>query len=554
MTLDHGLVSSGKVLALVAPDSSVDWLCLPRFDAPSVFARILDPEGGTFRVEGAPISMRYRADTNVLETVLAVDGGTVRIIDACRGAAFVRAVEPVSGTPSARVVFEPRPDYARCKPALRLGKRGIDADGLTLATSVGAAILAGEPVDFSQAQSFVLAADPPALDAFGLIHQATEEDRRYCADMPPALRRHALVLKAHTYQQTGAIIAAATTSIPEAIGTPRTWDYRYAWIRDGSFAAEALLRLGKPRAAWDFLDFMRNAIANDAPQPLYGIEYERDLTERSLPHLRGFADTQPVRIGNAAALQIQHDAYGQIVWLADAWEQAVDGRLDATRYAWVERQAEAALAVGDAPDCGIWEFRDRPGRYTFSQLWRWVAFDRMARIAARHAQPDERWRSAAETVRADLLAAADRVGFFAQTLDGDDVDASSLQIAALGLVPGDDPRLLATIDRCEAVLAIDGLMRRYVAEDDFGETTSTFGLCTLWWAEALALAGRVEAAQAVYERFSSFANPVGLFAEDIEPDTGRLLGNFPQVYSHTGLITARLALDMDLHEVAPKSA
>ena len=519
--LDHGVVGNGRVIALVAPDTRVDWMCLPRFDGPSVFGGLLDPDAGRFEVRpAAPVfrtEARYLARSNVLRTVLHTAAGPLTVDDLCPAGApeLLRIVE---GDAPWAPVFEPRGAY------------GLEAGGAQLARAGGACLVsAGAPeTDVARAVE---------------IREATlAADRAWCAGVPDALVRSALCLRLHTYAPTGAIIAAATTSVPEALGTPRCWDYRYAWVRDGAFAAHALLRLGFAGEAQAFLDFLVGAVGRGAPQPLYGIGGERALPERVLGHLAGFEGTGPVRVGNEAAAQRQHDSEGQIVWLAEALE-AAGGRVDGGRFEFLAMQVERAAENADRTDDGVWEFRDRPRLYTFSRAWCWVALDRGAKLAARRGDGRAAgWRARADALRGALLAEADRVGFFAQAAGGAEVDASSLCLAALGLVDGGDPRFVETVRRCEAVLVARGLMRRYQIVDDFGETTSAFGLCTLWWVDALARCGEVSRAERVLERYLAYANPVGLFSEDVEPDAGRLLGNFPQVYSHVGIIEATLSL------------
>lgn len=557
--LDHGLISNGRVLALVAPDTHVEWYCADRFDGPALFCGLLDRDrGGRFAIELKGCThrtQRYRRDSLVLVTTLKGPDGAVVVEDVCPmdgSARLIRRVSPVSGRPRVRVAFDPRPDYGRASVSSSETPSGRRAGRFTLSSIGAPAVPASsdgwQAVD--QPLTWVLAQDDDPIETTLLGDAVEHADAAWRAWLgqldagpEPLVRRSLLTLAALTYRPSGAMIAAATTSLPEAIGEPRNWDYRYCWVRDGAFAADALLQAGDRKSAERFLAFLRRAVGEDEPQPLYRVDGGSEIPESILSHLRGFEDTGPVRIGNAAATQTQHDSHGQIVWLADGIHRA-GGVLPKDTLRWLWDRVEAANAARAVPDAGIWEFRDRPGRYTFSHLWCWVALDRGARLAEAHGEGARaaRWRALAGQQRKMMLAAADRVGFFAQTLDGDDVDASSLAVAPLGLVPASDPRYRNTIDRCEDVLLVDGLMRRYVAHDDFGETTSTFSLCTLWWIEALALAGRRDEARAAYDRFVAHANPVGLFSEDIEPSTGRLLGNFPQAYTHIGLLAAHRAL------------
>ncbi|MEM6991228.1 MAG: glycoside hydrolase family 15 protein, partial [Myxococcota bacterium] len=559
--LDYGVVSNGRVSALVGPQAEIDWLCMPELDAPSVFAALLDRQnGGAFSIEvddpDAQWSQRYEDATNVLTTRCVSQRGTFEVTDAAvRDASgaplaeLVRRIVPIEGQPRLRLRFRPRPDYGRQRPALVVDGGTVVAGSVRLAVggvAGAAAVASGEQITIEAPLAMVLswetATTGPTVNAVDTaIELAKDADRAFVARLrhggDPRLIRAALVLRAHT-APSGAIVAAITTSIPEAIGSPRTWDYRYAWIRDGSFAAHALLGLGDVTTATRLLDFFAAACPDGKPQPLYGIDGRRDLPESELTHLSGFCDTKPVRIGNAAALQRQHDSMGQLIWLAHAVAHERGTPWEGERLDWIDRLAQQAERVADTPDDGIWEFRARPRMYTFSQVWIWVALDRAAALLASNRARAEQLADKASSVRVRILASADRVGFFAQALDGVDVDASSLQIAALGLVAPQDPRFVATVDRIEAELGRGDLLARYEIEDDVGETTSAFLLCQLWRIAALRAIGREAQAEAALQHFGRLANPLGLFAEDADPRTGAPLGNFPQVYSHTGLITA----------------
>ena len=534
--LDHAIVSNGRCCALIAPDACVEWLCLPRFDSESVFASLLDRErGGHFaiRLRGATCSAAYIPDTNVLETRLVTPDAEVLVQDFCPVgfAALIRIIRPIRGTPELEIDLAPRWDYGRQSGAGPLRVHG--PRGLILLDAPRVAVISESPTPLS-----VEAAEAER-------DRAMERDRAFVATLEAGSHetRSALVLHALTDAESGAMLAAATTSVPEALGEPRNWDYRYAWIRDGCFAAEALLRLGHRRTAENLLTFFEAAIgdATERVQPLFGVDGRTSLPEEPLDQLAGFGGSRPVRVGNAAALQHQHDAYGQLVWLADR----LASPSSEARYTWLCKLVDSAVRLRTVPDAGIWEFRDRPGRYTMSRAWCWVAIDRGAKLAQRQGDTERSGRLAtlADEERHLIVECAAASGFFAQTLDCDNPDASSLLLPTLGLVPATHPLFIETVRRCESVLAVGSMMRRYVALDDFGETTSVFNVCTLWWAEALARMGETERARDVLERFRAHGNPHGLFSEDVDPSTGALLGNIPQAYSHTGLITARLALE-----------
>jgi GH15 family glucan-1,4-alpha-glucosidase len=360
--------------------------------------------------------------------------------------------------------------------------------------------------------------------------------------------RSALCLKLHAYLDTGAVIAAATTSIPEAVGTERTWDYRYCWLRDAAFVVEGLRRLSHLAEGEAFVNFLRN-VAEDGPlQPVYGIGGERELPESHLDHLAGFAGSKPVRIGNAAALQKQNDLMGEMVLclgslLSDP--RIVNSDPDGLMKL-VERLVEGAITASPTTDTGIWEFRTNLRHYTFSAVLCWVAAARGARVArslGRTEQAD-RWERWAEVEQARLLREGynEKQGCFTQALGSQHPDAASLLLPTLGFIDARDPRFISTVRACERSLVDKGLMFRYRNPDDFGETTSAFSICSFWWAEALAMMGELDQAIELFRRLLAYANPVGLFSEDIEPKSGRLIGNFPQAYTHVGLIHAAITI------------
>jgi GH15 family glucan-1,4-alpha-glucosidase len=577
--LDHGAIGNGRVLALVSPTSAIEWLCLPRFDSPSVFARILDAHrGGTFRflygdheVRG---HLRYMQNTNVLSTRFSADGCAWEVIDYApripEGLGvrvpleLVRIVRPLAGHPKLRVDFDPRPDYARARVEMRETTDGIEVLGghapLHLATSLPCPyVLARREFVLTKPMYFVLTYgrrqwQPTLATAYHELDLTVAGWRAWAktCSLPnfaaSQVLRSALCLKLHAYHDTGAIIAAATTSIPEAMGTPRAWDYRYCWLRDAAFVVEALRRLGHLNEGEQFLNFLRDVAESGPLQPLYGIDGERNLHEERLTHLEGFGKSGWVRIGNAASEQRQNDLMGELMLCLETL--LTDPRIvdeDSGRFTpLLQRLAEEAIEAAPTPDTSIWEFRSLHNAYTFSRAMCWVAIDRGASLARRMGRPDlaERWGPIAERERAEVLRRGynDNLGFFTQELDGQNPDASLLLLPTIGLIDARDPRFVSTVDAYERLLVTRGLMRRYGGIDDFGATDSAFTICSFWWAEALALTGRLDRAIEVFERISRHANAVGLFSEDIDPDTGALLGNFPQAYTHVGLIHAAMTI------------
>ncbi len=577
--LDHGVIGNGRVLALVSPTSAVEWLCLPRFDSPSIFARILDHEkGGTFIIEHASGEVRgkseYITNTNVLRTVFEVGDASWEVIDFAPRLLdgmeirvpfeLARLVRPLRGHPRLRARFEPRPDYARAEVKMMPAGDCLlitgAAEPLRLFTDVPMPYVTGMrefALDKPMFFSLVCGGTRQRITLWHVLEQferTTEGWRRWamtCAlptFAPDAVLRSALVLKLHQYHDTGAIIAATTTSIPEAMGTPRTWDYRYCWLRDAAFVVEALRRLSHLREGEEFLRYLRDVAEAGPLQPLYGIGGERDLPEAVLGHLSGFGGSGPVRIGNQAAEQRQNDLMGELILCLETL--LTDPRLAHLRggdyFPLVHRLVEEAIAAAPTLDTGIWEFRQMLRPYTFSRAMCWVAISRGAKLA-RHLGETvhaSRWEKIAEAEREIVLTRGFNAaeGFFTQALDGKHPDASLLLLPTIGIVDAKDPRFVSTVEAYQRILAPDGLMKRYIALDDFGETTSAFTICSFWWCEALALMGRLDEACELFRRLERHSNALRLFSEDIEPGTGAMLGNYPQAYTHVGLIHAAMTI------------
>jgi GH15 family glucan-1,4-alpha-glucosidase len=577
LPLHHGAIGNGRVLALIGPDTSIDWLCLPRFDSPSVFARLLDQErGGTwsFRpVEDWRATTAYVRNTNVLRTEIETADGRLELFDFAprlmhgtkvdAPVEICRLLRPLAGTPRLHVRFDPRPDYARANIETVVGTQGLEVVGgptrLYLSTNVPAPYVQdGTAIRIDRPTFFSLSAGKPAtLDSAPQAENALEQTIRgwrnwaKTTNLPSfaaeAVLRSALCLKLHAFSDTGAIIAAATTSIPEALNSGRTWDYRFCWLRDAAFVVEALRRLSHLSEGEAFVRFLREMADNGPLQPMYGITGKRDLIEETLPNLRGYEGVGPVRIGNAAYIQRQHDVHGEMVLCLETiltdprvvWE-------DPSLAPLLERLVEEAIEVNELEDTGLWEYRTQPRHYTFSKAMCWVAAHRGAELAAFLGMPDQsrRWQAWADAQRPIIVERAfnRELGFFTQALDGKYPDASNLLLPSLGLVDPMDPRFISTVRAYEQQLAPNGLMLRYKHLDDFGHTTSAFSICSFWWVEALAMMGEVDEAVALFRRLEKYANPLGLFSEDIEPETGALLGNFPQAYTHVGLIHAAITI------------
>jgi GH15 family glucan-1,4-alpha-glucosidase len=578
--LDHGVIGNGRVLALIAPSTHIDWLCMPRFDSGSVFARILDVEkGGTFALQpdnsDVTTHMNYVVNTNVLRTEVTSGEGRFDVydyapripagLDVDAPVEIHRLVIPREGAARVRVLFDPKPDYARSRDpkvvpisgGLQIGE---GSTSIYLRTNAPLPYLeSGQPIRIDEPFYFALSyGNPSATDSVASAKRVLDLTiagwrmwAKSCA-LPsfaslPVLRS-ALCLKLHAYADTGAIIAAATTSIPEAIGSERTWDYRYCWLRDAAFVVEALRRVGHLSEGEAFVSFLRDVAEAGPLQPLYGIGGERELVEEHLDHLDGFCGSKPVRIGNAAYFQKQHDLMGEMILCLDTLTADPRIVIEDTEplLRMVERFVGEAMVAVESDDTGLWEYRTFPNKYTFSHVLCWVAASRGAKLARRLGRESlaAQWQTWADRYREEILERAynRELGYFTQVLNGRFPDASNLLLPTLGIVDPHDIRFVSTVEAYEKILVEDGLMLRYRHKDDFGDTTSAFSICSFWWAEALAMVGRLDDAIQLFFRLQSYANGVGLFSEDIEPRTGLLLGNFPQAYTHVGLINTAVTI------------
>ncbi|MFO7777736.1 MAG: glycoside hydrolase family 15 protein [Nitriliruptoraceae bacterium] len=596
---DHALLSDSHSAALVDRRGSVEWLCLPRFDSPSVFARLLDDSAGHFRVGptgDAEVSRCYLHGTLVLVTTFRTSSGTVELSDALAmgegphghdlgaGAPHVllRRVRCTQGTVELEIDFVPRFEYGLTYPLIEPLDGGLSvrggADQLVLAASIQLDIdedgaRAHARVDLEAGQALELAmqhtsswSPSPApwereqiaarLDDT-IVAWTTWHDHHQRYDGPyAALVDHSgRVLQGLTYQPSGAIVAAPTTSLPETVGGERNWDYRYAWIRDASMTMDALWVAACPDEAGNFLNYLTTVATSTHRtadlQIMFGIEGQRDLTERTLGHLDGWRGSRPVRIGNGAWTQTQLDVYGELLAAVHRLSEQI-GELAPAERRFLIGLADAAARRWQETDQGIWEIRGEPQHHVYSKLMCWTALVCAADLApALHAEDRvEGWRSTAQQIRAAILTEGwnEDVGAFTQAFGSDALDASVLVLPLVGLLPTDDPRVLATIEAIEDGLTDErGLVYRYRADDGLEGEEGTFLLCTFWLAEALARAGRVTRAREVFERAVAFCNDVDLLAEEVDPASRDLLGNFPQAFSHIGLINAAWAIERAEH-------
>lgn len=575
---DYGFLSDCSSAALISTGGSVDWWCLPRFDSPSVFGRLLDPAAGHWLLapkDEYTAERDYVEDTLVQRTVFRTESGAVAITDALRlqpGArghdiglrsphALLRLVEGLEGAVTLQTTVSPRFEYGLTVPRWS-GDRGswsahVGPVALRLTTPVDlhaqdGDLRGGFRVGAGERVGFCLAFTPPYEDDGGLDAKPADaiEDtvagwrswsglhRGYQGRHVTQVRRSALVLQGLTYQRTGAVVAAATTSLPEELGGSLNWDYRFSWLRDVSLTLQALWVAACPHEANRFFDWLTAAVGQvgDAPlQIMYGVEGERDLTEHTLDHLAGYHGSRPVRVGNDAWKQRQLDVLGEILFAAHLLREHVTPFGEATQ-ALLVTLADQAARDWQQSDAGMWESRDEPRQYTSSKVMCWVALDRAITLAddlGDRARPDE-WKRAREEVREAVLEQAwsEQAGAYAGAFGSDSLDASVLLMPLVGFLPAEDPRMLATIEAVRDRLGDGRLVRRW------GGDTAGFVICSFWLVECLALAGKVEEAETWFEHLLEHGSDLGLFAEEIDPGTREQLGNYPQAFSHVGLVNA----------------
>jgi GH15 family glucan-1,4-alpha-glucosidase len=581
-SLDLGVVGNGSFAALIDGRGRVVWGCVPAFDGDPVFCALLSPqahEGGDYAIElddCVAAEQQYLRNTAVLRTILHDrNGGAVEITDFAprwrqherfyRPVMLLRRVRPLAGLPRIRIRLRPLSEYGARQPEVTWGSNHIRylIPGFTLRLTCDAPVrMIRESLPFVLDREIHLVLGPDetltqSLSAF--VRQAEEKTVSYWRDWvrylsvplewQDAVIRSAITLKLCQYEETGAIVAAMTTSIPEAAHSVRNWDYRYCWLRDATFVVRALSRLGATRSMEDYLRYVANvATAEGVLQPLYGIGFERELTEEEVPSLAGYRSMGPVRRGNLAWLQQQHDVYGSVVLAATQlfFDHRLDRIGDAATFDRIEPLGERAYALHDQPDAGLWEFRRRAEVHTYSSVMCWAACDRLAKIATHLGLSDRAayWHERADRVHARIIDHAynEELGHFVEAHDGNRLDASLLLLADLGFVKPDDPRFVRTVEAIGHNLKQGDALFRYVAPDDFGSPETSFTICTFWYIDALALIGRREEARALFERILKRRNPLGLLSEDLEFGNGEAWGNFPQTYSHVGLIIAAMRL------------
>ncbi|MGE3192011.1 MAG: glycoside hydrolase family 15 protein [Microbacteriaceae bacterium] len=597
---DHALLSDRHSAALVTRDGSIAWLCFPRFDSESVFASILDDDAGHWSirpVDPAVSTRTYVEGTMVLQTTFDTDDGTVELLDALELGdsadphrlgehsphVVLRGVRCTRGRVTIEMVCRLRPEYGLVVPVLTEVDSAVAAIGgsgqFTVSLPQRGHLVGGEirlcitlnageqhffalqrtglgrplPSAYTQDDiSRALAATVERWQEWSAIHQS------YDGPWRDLVHTSGRVLQALSYQPTGAIVAAATTSLPEMVGGERNWDYRYSWVRDASFTMQALWVAACPDEAHEFFDFVTAAAAHSEPekhlQIMFGIGGEHDLSERLLPQLRGWRSTGPVRVGNGAWNQPQLDVYGELLDAAYRLRDQL-GEIRPALRVFLIALADAATRQWEQPDNGIWEVRGTPRHFLYSKLMCWVALDRAVAMADQLEATDRipEWATMADRIRGVILEQGwdEQAGAYTQSFGSPELDASSLMMPIVGFVPASDPRMLSTIDAIlDRLTDPVGLVYRYRTESGVDGVTGEEGaflLCSFWLAQALAEAGRVERATEVFEAAIGHINDVGLLAEEVDPVTGEQLGNFPQAFSHVGLVNAAWAI----HRASP---
>ncbi len=600
---EYGLVGNLETCALIGRDGAIDWCCLPYLQSPSVFAAILDvDEGGRFALEPVDsyeATQRYLPRTNVLETTFETASGTITTTDFMPMLSddpetpfsepwLFRKVECRDGTVTLDVEFTPRFDYARARTVVEpLGDGviargngehvsltppvplGVDGNAATGTHTLEAGEVAWYSLQYGQRMR------PKSVDPESLLDQTVAYWHNWTHDCPAEgeclfagphhdlVVRSELVLKLLKHHMTGAIAAAPTTSLPELVGGTRNWDYRFSWIRDATFTVQALYKLGHVREAEDYFDWCVDILHTESEtfqpfSPLFGLHGTDQLSEEVLYHLSGYRNSSPVRIGNAARNQLQLDVYGELA-LAIYETSRFGGAITQTTWETVRQVVEYVCSLWDKRDAGMWEVRSDPEHFVHSKVMCWVALDRGIALAREKGfeAPLDHWRTVREQIRSAVLERGydETSGSFGRSFEAPHLlDAAALRIPLVGFLPFDDRRVQGTIDAIQDRLTTDdGLVHRYEGVDGLPGGEGAFILCSFWLVDCLALSGRVDEAQSVFERVLEYASPLGLLAEEVDPASGELRGNYPQGFSHLGLINSTLYIQAAKRDDQPTS-
>lgn len=576
--LNYGVVGNCRTAALVSDKGSIDWFCFPDFDSPSIFSKILDVEkGGEFSFEVSEIysiTQKYIENTNILSTLFTSDEGSFEVLDFMPrykltetdfyiAPEIYRYIHLLSGRPKFKVNYNPKMNYARSQVSNYEGKNYIKTsseddilDCVYLYSSIKFASILGKKEIVLDNDQFLLLSNNQKLININIERVDLEFNRtkvywlnwvnrsKKFKSYNELILRSVLVLKLMSYHPTGAVLAALTTSIPETIGEVRNWDYRFCWLRDASMSIDTLMNMGHYDSASRFIAFIKGILKTkqDTFQIMYGIKGEKALFEQELSHLSGFENSKPVRIGNAAYDQKQNDAFGYLMNVIYQYYKYFPGTLDEIEDIWeiVRNIIRTVMNVWDKPDKGIWEIRNSDSHFVFSKVMCWVTMDRGMKIAQLLHMPDyyKRWKKEAYRIKLDVFKNGwnEELQTFTQTYNNVDLDASLLLMEEYGFISASDERFKKTVKAIKNQLFYKGLMYRYINADDFGRLSSSFTICTFWLIRALYVTGEKEEAYDIFQKIIGYSNHLGLFSEDLDFETKRQLGNFPQAYSHLAII------------------
>lgn len=576
--LDYGIIGNCKSAALVSRKGSIDWCCLPHFDSAGIFAKLLDEKiGGSFGIEVTEdykISQEYLRKTNIICTTFDNGENIFQVVDFMPryrredGSYYappdiIRFIKVVKGTPRIKVKYDPRLDFAREKTYnenkgdyIKSFTKEGKYDSLYLYSNLDLnKVINFQELTLEDNAYFLLGYHEKLisqnLDRAYLKFQRTKTYWMNWSEKTPSYQnyseeilRSALVLKVLTYEKSGAVLAAVTTSLPETLGEERNWDYRFCWIRDASMVIKVMAGLGHTNSAQGFLQFIIDLIPHkdEKIQIMYGINGEKELTEHILTHLEGYQGSKPVRTGNAAYIQKQNDIYGILMEVIYQQFIQFETSLENSEELWTITRGIVKIVEAHwmQPDKGIWELRTEDRHFVFSKLLCWVAIDRAIKIGEilRKGINDEKWKNLRREIYDDIYENGwnEEVGAYTQSYGSKDLDASTLLMESYGFINARDPRFISTVRATEKQLCREGLLYRYKNQDDFGTPTSSFTICTFWFIDSLCKIGERERAEEMFQQLLSYSNHLGLFSEDIDFETKCLLGNFPQAYSHLALI------------------
>ena len=588
--LDYGIIGNCRSAALISKTGSLDWCCLPEFDSSSVFAKLLDEEkGGSFAIltdDSYTITQRYKKNTALLVTRFSDGENTFEVRDFMpryykedrqyqAPPEIIRYIRHISGKPVFRVHYDPRLEYAQGHTETFVKhnfvvslNHGEKYDTVFLYTSFNKnAVVEGRPIELTEDGFFLLGYNeklfkPTTKKMYLELERTKVYWLNWSARTPvykqynAQIHRSAITLKLLSYDKSGAVLAAATTSLPETIGEVRNWDYRFCWIRDASMVVKVVSDLGHKNVARRYLRFIVDLIPDkdEKLQIMYGINKEKRLTETTLDHLSGYKGSKPVRVGNAAYKQRQNDIYGILMDVIYAQLVRFENDIENGEELWTLTKGIVWIVQRHwrEADKGIWEFRTEDRHFTFSKVLCWVAIDRAIKIARifRKQRKIEKWNLLEQEIREDIHQNAwnEEVQAFTQSYGSKNLDASVLLMESYGFIEAKDPKFVSTVYAIEKELSNEGLLYRYKNEDDFGLPSSSFTICTFWFINSLFKIGEEDRAQELFDQLLSYSNHLGLFSEDIDFKTKRLLGNFPQAYSHLALIECAVNFSKKAHE------